>query len=83
MTSESVLYDLTGKTFGRLTVIKFNEEASLHSAASLWDCICSCGKFTGAKNGCSMKQGVTRSCGCLRSEAQLKWRQERRIKKVA
>lgn len=83
MIFDRVLYDLTGQTFGRLTVIAFDEAASLHSRASRWFCLCSCGNFTGAKNGPSMRCSQTRSCGCLRSEAQKKWRQERRMQKAA
>jgi hypothetical protein len=79
MTFDRMLYDLTGRIFGRLTVVKFAEEASLRNPVSLWFCICSCGNFTGAKNSISLKQGGTQSCGCLKREAlKMAWQCERK-----
>ena len=59
--------DLTGKTFGRLTVIRF-AEAKNHRA--YWHCRCSCGneKVALSKTLCN---GMTRSCGCLSLESSL------------
>jgi hypothetical protein len=54
------LIDLTGKTYGRLTVI------SLHSKKprARWNCICSCGiKKSILAN--ALKAGNVQSCGCL------------------
>jgi hypothetical protein len=56
--------DLTGQTFGRLTVIE--RVAALNSNAT-WRCRCECG---GGKivRGHALTRGATRSCGCLYRE---------------
>lgn len=56
------LIDLTGKKFGRLTVIEQNGLDKYNSA--LWFCKCECGN-TKTINGKSLRIGHTRSCGCL------------------
>lgn len=58
--------DLTGKTFGYLTVI--NKEGSNNHKKVLWRCICVCGNET-IVVGSSMTNGLTTSCGCKRDEA--------------
>jgi len=55
--------DLTGNSFGKLTVISRNG-TSLHGAI-LWNCLCDCGTECVA-NGDSIKKGNTKSCGCLK-----------------
>ena len=66
--------DLTGKTFGRLTVQKFShfieqkrEDRASPQRTGVWDCICSCGEEVSLITSL-LKGGITRSCGCLRSE---------------
>lgn len=56
--------DLTGGTFGRLTVQ--HRDGSLYGKPA-WRCTCSCGSFTtvGAAN---LKNHTTVSCGCLAAE---------------
>ena len=56
--------DLTGKVFGRLTVVKRekNKKTSVQ-----WLCKCSCGKEA-VVSGASLRNGYTKSCGCLRKE---------------
>ncbi len=54
------LIDLTGQTFGRLTV-------TVYAGKSKWHCLCSCGN-TASVNGHYLTTGYTRSCGCLRNE---------------
>ncbi|CCW39536.1 hypothetical protein [Streptococcus agalactiae] len=56
--------DLTGKTFNRLTVIK---EVPNSKKDTYWLCQCSCGKFVEIK-GTAIKNGTTKSCGCLALE---------------
>ncbi|MDR6555431.1 AP2 domain-containing protein [Paenibacillus qinlingensis] len=53
--------DLTGMTFGRLTVIKLTDKRST------WLCKCICGeeKYILGNN---LRRGLTKSCGCLRKE---------------
>lgn len=63
------LIDLTGRRFGRLTVI---ERAGTHYCPSyrsypLWRCRCDCGAECIAA-GNSLHSGRTRSCGCLRTD---------------
>jgi len=57
-------YNLVGKKFGRLTVIKY---AHTYNKRRYWNCLCSCGNdsfVTTAK----LMSSATKSCGCLRSE---------------
>lgn len=58
--------DLTGRVFGKLTVVKpvgFNK----HNAV-IWECQCSCGTVTNSMSS-YMIRGTKVSCGCRRSEA--------------
>ena len=58
-------YDLTGQTFGRLTVegfLYYNKK----NGGSIWKCKCICGKEVTAR-GDRLRNGETKSCGCLRS----------------
>lgn len=57
--------DITGKKYGRLTVIEFVGK-NKHRAA-LWLCKCECGN-TIIAHGASLRSGNTRSCGCLMRE---------------
>lgn len=57
--------DITGRRFGRLTVIKRVENDKLGNAQ--WLCACDCGNKTIAR-GVALRQGKTKSCGCLLSE---------------
>lgn len=53
--------DLTGKKFGKLTVIdKANEKG-------YWNCVCECGN-TKKVSASNLQRGATRSCGCLLKE---------------
>jgi hypothetical protein len=57
--------DMTGKTFGRLTVI-----AHAHTTKNrkvMWRCVCSCGS-TCVIRGATLREGRSQSCGCLRRE---------------
>lgn len=57
----SKVTDLTGLTFGRLTVI--HRAGSNKDGRALWLCRCVCGK-TDIKNGKLLLNGHCRSCGC-------------------
>lgn len=57
--------DLTGQKFGRLTVIELLPERK--NAEKVYKCLCDCGNYTSIRSG-SLKQGLTRSCGCLGRE---------------
>lgn len=65
MASERFLKDLTGKQFGRLTVLYRAENGSGYH--SRWHCICSCGRETDAWST-SLIQGTTTSCGCYQDD---------------
>ena len=56
------LIDLTGKRFGKLTVIG---RAPNKNGRIMWNCICDCGN-TKVVGGKDMKSGMTTSCGCRR-----------------
>ena len=58
--------DLTGKRFGRLTVI---ERASIDSSKEVcWLCRCDCGNITKPIRGNDLKRGKVISCGCYRKQ---------------
>lgn len=62
--------ELSGKRFGRLTVIsKGDKNAKCGSVR--WNCICDCGTEK-VISGSHMTTGTTRSCGCLRDENRVK-----------
>ena len=58
------LIDLTGKTFGRLTVISRSKNKF---GRVYWLCKCECGNEKSI-SGKELNNGNTRSCGCLRKE---------------
>ena len=62
--SEANFEDLTGKVFGRLTVL---ERAKNKGTRICWHCQCNCGNEVVA-NGGDLKSGHVQSCGCLRKE---------------
>lgn len=62
--NSSRLKDLTGQRFGRLTVIK---RAENKGNKTMWLCKCDCGNEV-ISEGSSLKNGDTKSCGCLRRE---------------
>jgi hypothetical protein len=55
---------LTGKRFGKLTVISRSDNKNKHIQ---WNCVCECGKRS-IVNSSNLKRGHTKSCGCLRDE---------------
>ena len=61
---ERKLIDLSGKKFGRLLVL---ERAENHGRETYWKCRCDCGNIKEI-NGAKLKNGHTKSCGCLSKE---------------
>lgn len=57
--------DLTGRVFGRLTVI--SEAPRRHRKVPRWLCECSCGKAA-VVEGKNLRHGLTVSCGCFAKE---------------
>lgn len=69
------LIDLTGQTFGRLTVIrrdgnhpKKRQDGKVVKGETIWLCQCECGNLSRTQ-GRRLTSGRTRSCGCLNREA--------------
>lgn len=56
--------DLTGRRFGRLTVIA---RAPNHKKQTVWSCACDCGKTVAVQGG-HLRAGKILSCGCYRQE---------------
>ncbi|MGN1298074.1 MAG: HNH endonuclease [Clostridia bacterium] len=56
--------DLTGKKFNNLTVISENGKTGKEI---LWKCKCDCGNVVNVR-GYDLKNGHTKSCGCIRKE---------------
>src|SRR5688572_32979795 len=62
--------DLTGNRYGRLLVIERAENRYSGKdkiPTVYWICLCDCGTIADY-NACSMRQGLVKSCGCLRKE---------------
>jgi hypothetical protein len=62
--------DMTGRKFGRLTVVAESGRAS--EGSLVWKCTCECGSSVNVI-GYLLRRGETRSCGCLRSETAREW----------
>lgn len=64
----SKFQDLTGKKFGKLTVISRAEDYIKPNGHKIiqWDCLCECGNETIVR-GEYLKSGHTKSCGCDKS----------------
>lgn len=58
--------DLTGQHFGRLVVLKRSKRHSPNGNAQ-WTCRCACGRQV-IVDSQRLRQGRTKSCGCLRNE---------------
>lgn len=72
-----IMEDLTGQTFGRLTVVQRDierdkkeiEKNGTRSGNAHWLCQCSCGNPNlKSITGWQLKSGQTKSCGCYASE---------------
>jgi hypothetical protein len=65
--------DLTGKRFGRLTVLRRakNKVYANGQAFTAWECLCDCGGHIVAISS-NLRAGRTKSCGCLLKEALVK-----------
>ncbi len=61
------MVDMVGRRCGRLVV--FRKSEVINSKGELyWVCLCDCGAEV-VVNGCRLRNGNTRSCGCVRSDA--------------
>lgn len=57
--------DVTGKRYGKLSVVSYSHTGKWSSA--YWKCQCDCGNIAIVR-ACSLRDGLTRSCGCLFKE---------------
>lgn len=62
--SQGKFSDLSGKTFGRLTV---SHRVGTKHGHALWGCVCECGKEVEVRAN-SLNAGHSTSCGCYRDE---------------
>ena len=62
-----VRVDLTGRIFGRLTVLYRTERKSSQGFMVYWMCMCKCGELKEVHR-CKLTGGGTKSCGCLNTE---------------
>jgi hypothetical protein len=62
--------DLTGRVFGRLTVLSRN--GSTQHGRATWQCQCICGSPERVVSSAHLLNGAIASCGCLRAELHLK-----------
>lgn len=61
----TALIDLTGRRFGRLRVVA--RCGADHRGVPFWTCKCDCGTLRMIR-GPSLRNGQTKSCGCLQTE---------------
>lgn len=64
------IIDLTGNNFGRLTVLGrkyLDSPTKWQINKPYWECVCLCGNKL-VVNGSSLRNGATKSCGCLAIE---------------
>lgn len=57
--------DETGNRYNRLLVVRRSHNNKHNSV--MWECLCDCGK-TKIIHGCSLRNGLTTSCGCVQLE---------------
>lgn len=66
MMNKNKVRDLTGKKFGRWTVIEL-DQTPRSGKASYWVCECDCGTVKSVR-GDGLVGGTSKSCGCLKKE---------------
>lgn len=59
--------DMTNQRFGRLVVLERDFSRKTKNTSAYWFCQCDCGNIKSI-NGASLRNGQTKSCGCLREE---------------
>jgi len=70
--------DLTGKTYGRLTVLAYHHSSNRRR---YYTCLCSCGNEVIVRAN-QLTTGKTRSCGCLLAESREQNLKLGRLKKI-
>jgi hypothetical protein len=72
-------YDLAGRRFGRLVVVKFagsRRVGSAKSARRFWSCRCDCGTHVDVRTD-QLVDKVAQSCGCLQRDTAVKLARQR------
>lgn len=59
--------DLSGKRYGRLTVIRRADKKDTNNSRAYWECVCDCGNKTVVYRS-NLTSGKTTSCGCFQQE---------------
>lgn len=67
------IIDIKGKKFGRLKTIRITNIKDNKKGYS-WEFLCDCGNIV-IRNGTSVRNGTTQSCGCLQKERYLEAKQ--------
>lgn len=69
-TTTSSAIDLTGKKFGRWTVLRKGDSHTTPSGQrkTMWYCRCDCGVERDV-DSCNLTSGATQSCGCLQKDS--------------
>ena len=67
------MIDITGQTFGKLTVIE--NVGKLDGRRYFWKCSCECGNII-IKEGSLLRSGNTKSCGCGKYDGLKKYNQQ-------
>ena len=67
--AETSLVDLTGRKFGRWTVLSRGESRITPSGQrkTMWKCCCECGTVRDV-DACNLVNGLSQSCGCLQRD---------------
>lgn len=68
---------MEGKKYNRLTVIEYSHTKGKRA---FWKCICDCGQEK-VVSGAELRHNHTKSCGCLRKEADISYLVENRSKR--
>lgn len=64
--SERTKKDITGQRFGKLIVLEEADKEEYNDTKIHWKCQCDCGNIK-IISGSSLRQGLTKSCGCVKS----------------
>ena len=76
------IINMTGLKCGRWTVVsKAEHPVGGRKYGKYWNCICECGN-KGVVDGVSLRNGDSKSCGCLKSELTSIRMKEARLKKA-
>lgn len=68
-------FDLVGRQFGRLTILRWEEDPVRDKL--IWVCVCECGRPMNVTTY-ALTSGNTKSCGCLRRDNRVALNEERR-----